>query len=127
MQKTGELTIDEFLQGSLKMKGQGQSKDVYAVRMAITQLKETFADFEDEVEEINSKVSRLEGSMRTVFQQAEQIFRPRDAAKRKQGGFKDGPPTQDVTHGSSMDSEDEGLDSGDYWTDGMIEEEYEED
>lgn len=82
VQKTGELTIDEFLQGSLKMKGQGQSKDVYAVRMAIMALKEEFANFEDEVSEINDKVASLENSMKTVFHQAERIFRPRDAARR---------------------------------------------
>merc|ERR1719159_2248693 len=72
--RSGELTIDEFLHGSLKMKGRGRSKDVFAVRMAIVQLQDNFADFEEEVDKTTEKVQRLEATVEDVLENAKEIF-----------------------------------------------------
>jgi len=71
---SGELTIDEFITGCIRMKGAAKSKDLLVAQVAIDSMKRHFAKFETEMARFQAKVSLLQESASAITGHGEHTF-----------------------------------------------------
>merc|ERR1719352_1687974 len=71
---TGELSIDEFIAGCIRMKGSAKSKDLLAAQVAVDAMKRHYSLFEKEMEELQGKIALLDDTARALVYQGEHVF-----------------------------------------------------
>lgn len=71
---SGELSIDEFIAGCIRMKGYAKSKDLLAAQVAVDTLKRHFTVFQDEMEQLQDKIELLDATARALVYQGEHVF-----------------------------------------------------
>jgi voltage-gated sodium channel len=71
---TCELSIDEFISGCIRMKGQAKSKDLLAAQVAVDTMKRHYTYFEREMKELQSKIALLDDTARALVYQGEHVF-----------------------------------------------------
>merc|ERR1719454_1453972 len=71
---TGELSIDEFIAGCIRMKGTAKSKDLLAAQVAVDTMKRHYTYFESEIKELQSKIALLDNTARALVYQGEHVF-----------------------------------------------------
>jgi len=71
---SGELSIDEFIAGCIRMKGFAKSKDLLAAQVAVDTLKRHFTVFEEEMTELQDKIELLDATARALVHQGEHVF-----------------------------------------------------
>eukprot|EP00747_Dinoflagellata_sp_TGD_P165781 gnl/TRDRNA2_/TRDRNA2_187610_c0_seq1.p1 gnl/TRDRNA2_/TRDRNA2_187610_c0~~gnl/TRDRNA2_/TRDRNA2_187610_c0_seq1.p1 ORF type:complete len:578 (-),score=125.73 gnl/TRDRNA2_/TRDRNA2_187610_c0_seq1:134-1810(-) len=71
---SGEVTIEEFITGCVRIKGTAKSKDLLAAQVAIDMMKFKFDEFEDEMATCQEKISKLEITTRALIEQGEHVF-----------------------------------------------------
>jgi len=71
---SGELSIDEFIAGCIRMKGHAKSKDLLAAQVAVDTMKRHFTFFETEMKELTGKIALLDDTARALVYQGEHVF-----------------------------------------------------
>lgn len=71
---TGELTIEEFIKGCLRMKGPAMSKDLLVAQVALDGMAKQYKLFESELKEFKAKLQKLDGSARALANLGEKVF-----------------------------------------------------
>merc|ERR1719436_1320931 len=71
---SGELTIDEFITGCLRMKGQAKSKDLLFAQVALDCMKRHYNAFEKELKVLQEKLGRLDATARAITDHGERVF-----------------------------------------------------
>jgi Ca2+-binding EF-hand superfamily protein len=71
---TGELSIDEFINGCIGMKGTAKSKDLLAAQVAVDTMKRHYLFFENEMKELQGKIALLDDTARALVYQGEHVF-----------------------------------------------------
>jgi len=71
---SGELTIDEFITGCLRMKGTAKSKDLLVAQVALDCMKKHYNTFEEELESLQLKLHRLDATARAITDHGERVF-----------------------------------------------------
>lgn len=72
--ESGELTIEEFITGCLRMKGPAQSKDLLVAQVALDCVKKQYVIFEQELEVLQAKLGRLDATARALTDHGERVF-----------------------------------------------------
>jgi len=71
---SGELTIEEFITGCMRMKGSAKSKDLLVAQTALNTMKIYYQQFEKELHEFETKLGRLDVTMRAIIEHGEHVF-----------------------------------------------------
>jgi voltage-gated sodium channel len=71
---TCELSIDEFINGCIRMKGQAKSKDLLAAQVAVDTMKRHYTFFEKEMKDLTGKIALLDDTARALVYQGEHVF-----------------------------------------------------
>jgi voltage-gated sodium channel len=71
---TGELSVDEFIAGCIRMKGTAKSKDLLAAQVAVDTMKRHYTFFEKEMKELQAKIALLDDTARALVYQGEHVF-----------------------------------------------------
>jgi len=94
----GELSIDDFIAGCIRMKGTAKSKDLLAAQVAVDTMKRHFTYFEAELGKLKEKVSLLDDTARALVYQGEHVFLNLQEYRRRHpeldGGMASAPPVQ---------------------------------
>mmetsp|Transcript_35360 Transcript_35360/g.101685 ORF Transcript_35360/g.101685 Transcript_35360/m.101685 type:complete len:582 (-) Transcript_35360:140-1885(-) len=72
--ESGELTIDEFIEGCLRMKGTAKSKDLLVAQVALDCMKRHYNQFEKELELLQNKLLKLDATARAITDHGERVF-----------------------------------------------------
>jgi len=72
--ESGELTIDEFIEGCLRMKGTAKSKDLLVAQVHLDSMKRHYNQFESELELLQSKLLKLDATARAITEHGERVF-----------------------------------------------------
>mmetsp|Transcript_19132 Transcript_19132/g.47830 ORF Transcript_19132/g.47830 Transcript_19132/m.47830 type:complete len:481 (+) Transcript_19132:751-2193(+) len=70
----GELLIDAFIKGCMRLSGQAQSKDILEVLIAASSLGRDLIGLEDRVLQIQHRTKQLDLKTETMVQQADDMF-----------------------------------------------------
>lgn len=81
---SGELTIDEFITGCLRMKGTAKSKDLLVAQVALDCMKKHYNTFEQELEFLQAKLHRLDATARAITNYGEQVFLDNRQSRNRQ-------------------------------------------
>jgi len=71
---TGELSIDDFIAGCIRMKGVAKSKDLLAAQVAVDTMKRHYTFFEGEMRLLQKKIALLDDTSRALVYQGEHVF-----------------------------------------------------
>jgi len=71
---SGELSIDEFISGCLRMKGAAKSKDLLVAQVAVDQMKRSFDAFSEEMHTCHEKIEDLQRTTSRLIEQGELVF-----------------------------------------------------
>mmetsp|Transcript_88174 Transcript_88174/g.222541 ORF Transcript_88174/g.222541 Transcript_88174/m.222541 type:complete len:572 (+) Transcript_88174:113-1828(+) len=71
---SGELTIDEFITGCLRMKGTAKSKDLLVAQVALDCMKRHYNQFEKELTILQAKLQKLDATARAITDHGERVF-----------------------------------------------------
>jgi len=71
---SGELTIEEFIAGCIRMKGQAKSKDLMEAQVAIDTMSKHFAQFDYELDKFTKKLWHLDATARALLDQGQHVF-----------------------------------------------------
>merc|ERR1719487_119550 len=83
---SGELSIDEFISGCMRLKGPAKSKDLLAVQISVETLGKRLSLLDDKLALSGEKIALLDSKTRKMASQAEQVFLdPRELKRRQQG------------------------------------------
>merc|ERR1719382_416123 len=69
-----ELTIDEFITGCLRMKGNAKSKDLLVAQVALNCMKRHYNQFESELADLQKKLHKLDATARAITEHGERVF-----------------------------------------------------
>jgi voltage-gated sodium channel len=72
--ESGELTIDEFINGCERMRGCAKSKDLLEAQLAVNRMGFELKSFEDECDAFSEKIELLSEVARGMLHQGEQVF-----------------------------------------------------
>jgi voltage-gated sodium channel len=72
--ESGELTIDEFITGCLRMKGTAKSKDLLVAQVALDCMKRHYNQFEKELAVLQDKLRKLDATARAITDHGERVF-----------------------------------------------------
>jgi len=81
--QSGELSIDEFISGCMRIKGNAKSKDLLAVQIAVDTLGSKFADLSAALETAGNKIWKLDERTAEMMQKCEKVFLPEREARRR--------------------------------------------
>merc|ERR1719387_421955 len=81
--QSGELSIDEFISGCMRIKGNAKSKDLLAVQLAVDTLGSKFADLSAALETAGNKIWKLDERTAEMMQKCEKVFLPEREARRR--------------------------------------------
>lgn len=73
-ERTGEVSIKDFINGCLRMKGVAKSKDLLEAQISLDKLRKGFDGFEDEMRESDHRIGRLEKRIKAIIEQGECVF-----------------------------------------------------
>lgn len=71
---SGELSIDEFITGCIRMKGQAKSKDLLVAQVAIKDMGKDLDVFDAELERLHGKLRVLSETAKALAHQGEHVF-----------------------------------------------------
>lgn len=80
---SGEISIDEFISGCMRIKGTAKSKDILALQIMIDTLGSRMTDLGHALETNSDKISRLDGMTAKMLVKSEQVFRPERERRRQ--------------------------------------------
>jgi len=72
--QTGEITIDEFVTGCMRMNGPAKSKDLLAAQVALGTMQKYCAEFDKEVAIFNDKLGELFTTAEALIDHGERVF-----------------------------------------------------
>lgn len=81
--QSGELSIDEFISGCMRIKGNAKSKDLLAVQIAVDTLGSKFQDLSFALETAGNKIWKLDERTAEMMEKCEKVFLPEREARRK--------------------------------------------
>merc|ERR1711871_1460342 len=81
--QSGELSIDEFISGCMRIKGNAKSKDLLAVQVAVDTLGSKFADLSASLETAGNKIWQLDERTAKMMQKWEKVFLPERENRRR--------------------------------------------
>merc|ERR1719272_637982 len=70
----GELSIDDFIAGCIRMKGSAKAKDLLAAQVAVDTMKRHYTFFEAELKKLTAKIELLDDTSRALVYQGEHVF-----------------------------------------------------
>jgi voltage-gated sodium channel len=88
--QSGELSIDEFISGCMRIKGNAKSKDLLAVQIAVDTLGSKFQDLTEALNEAGSKIMSLDDRTSEMMMSCERVFLPEREARRRNNDFNEG-------------------------------------
>lgn len=71
---SNELTIDEFITGCMRMKGEAKSKDLLAAQVALDTMRGYYIDLEEQMGIFNKKLRLLEATAESLIDHGEHVF-----------------------------------------------------
>lgn len=71
---SGELSIEEFITGCIRLKGQAKSKDLLVAQVAINAMGKDLDVFDTELEKFHGKLRGLAETARAIMHQGEHVF-----------------------------------------------------
>merc|ERR1712118_259556 len=80
---SGELSIDEFISGCMRIKGNAKSKDLLAVQIAVDTLGSKFGDLSQALETAGNKIMQLDERTAEMMMKCEKVFLPEREARRR--------------------------------------------
>jgi len=80
---SGELSIDEFISGCMRIKGAAKSKDLLAVQIAVDTLGTKFSELNQIIESAGDLIMALDTRTRDMMAGSERVFLP-ERARRAQ-------------------------------------------
>merc|ERR1711988_2069835 len=98
--QTGELSIDEFISGCMRLKGPAKSKDLLAVQISVETLGKRLSLLDDKLALSGEKIGLLDTKTRKMASQAEQVFLDPRELKRRQAGLEPGQIATDSGGGA---------------------------
>jgi len=81
--QSGELSIDEFISGCMRIKGNAKSKDLLAVQIAVDTLGTKFQELSHALETSSEKIMQLDEMTAEMMIKCERVFLP-EREKRRQ-------------------------------------------
>jgi len=121
---SGELTIEEFITGCIRMKGSAKSKDLLVAQVALDSMRRQYNLFEEELSTLRSKLARLDASTRALIDHGEHVFLDTRQYRARHPSWKDANmpkfPMENLDHAPwahkdgnlrSMDTGDDGMSS----------------
>lgn len=72
--ESGELSIDEFITGCIRMRGSANSKDLLVAQVAVDTMKRRYDSFESEMERCQKKIKKLQVTAKALISQGEHVF-----------------------------------------------------
>jgi voltage-gated sodium channel len=81
--QSGELSIDEFISGCMRIKGNARSKDLLAVQIAVDTLGSKFSDLNHALETAGDKIMKLDERTAEMMMKCEKVFLPEREARRR--------------------------------------------
>jgi len=109
---SGELSIDEFISGCLRMKGSAKSKDLLVAQVAVDQMKRSFDAFEEEMKTCHEKIEDLQRTTVRLIEQGELVFLNTREYRRRHPDYKSlAPPPVSHDHLKSASSTNRRLSS----------------
>lgn len=85
--QSGELSIDEFISGCMRIKGNAKSKDLLAVQIAVDTLGTKFSDLTSALETAGNKIHQLDSRTAEMMMKCERVFLPEREARRRNNEF----------------------------------------
>lgn len=73
-QRPQELTIDEFITGCMRMKGQAKSRDLLVAQVALDGMKTHYEKFEKQSKRFHKKLKELDKTVKALVFQGELVF-----------------------------------------------------
>jgi len=96
---SGELSIDEFISGCLRMKGAAKSKDLLVAQVAVDQMKRSFDAFEEEMKTCHEKIEDLQRTTVRLIEQGELVFLNTREYRKRHPDYKSlSPPPVNTEH-----------------------------
>merc|ERR1712178_514829 len=95
----GELSIDEFISGCMRLKGAAKSKDLLAVQISVESLGKRLSLLDDKLALSGEKIALLDSKTKKMASQAEQVFLDPRELKRRQAGLEPGQIADDAGAG----------------------------
>jgi hypothetical protein len=80
---SGEISIDEFISGCMRIKGTAKSKDILALQIMIDSLGSRMTDLGHALETNSGKIARLDGMTAKMLVKSEQVFCPERVRRRQ--------------------------------------------
>lgn len=80
---SGEISIDEFISGCMRIKGTAKSKDILALQIMIDTLGSRMIDLGHALETNSEKIARLDGMSAKMLVKSEQVFCPERERRRQ--------------------------------------------
>lgn len=81
--QSGELSIDEFISGCMRIKGNAKSKDLLAVQIAVDTLGSKFHELSQALETAGNKIMKLDERTAEMMMKCEMVFLPEREARRR--------------------------------------------
>eukprot|EP00746_Dinoflagellata_sp_MGD_P000469 gnl/MRDRNA2_/MRDRNA2_100833_c0_seq1.p1 gnl/MRDRNA2_/MRDRNA2_100833_c0~~gnl/MRDRNA2_/MRDRNA2_100833_c0_seq1.p1 ORF type:complete len:439 (+),score=70.39 gnl/MRDRNA2_/MRDRNA2_100833_c0_seq1:179-1495(+) len=80
---SGEISIDEFISGCMRIKGTAKSKDILALQIMIDSLGSKMSDLANALDTNSDKINQLDGMTAKMLVKSEQVFRPERERRRQ--------------------------------------------
>jgi len=80
---SGEISIDEFISGCMRIKGTAKSKDILALQIMIDALGSKMGDLTSALETNSQKINRLDGMTEKMLVKSELVFCPERERRRQ--------------------------------------------
>lgn len=93
---SGELTIEEFISGCVRMKGTAKSKDLLVAQVAVDSMRKQYALFEQEMDKLKAKIAHIHDSIDAVIGHGEHVFLDERAYRQRHPEL-EGKAVPDVT------------------------------
>lgn len=85
--QSGELSIDEFISGCMRIKGNAKSKDLLAVQIAVDTLGTKLTDLTKALETAGGKIWQLDERTAEMMHKCERVFLPEREARRRNNEY----------------------------------------
>ena len=80
---SGELSVEEFIGGCIRLKGPAKSKDLLSVQVSIQALAERLETLEFQLSQSEASVQLLEAKSKAMLDEAKTIFAPGGTASSR--------------------------------------------
>lgn len=79
---SGEISIDEFISGCMRIKGSAKSKDIFTLQVMVDTLGGRFQDLTNALQTTSEKINRLDVMSAKMMKKSEAVFVPERAKRR---------------------------------------------